>query len=549
MLKRVSLYFLPFCMVLFLIAGCRSCRHKKKITQRQEVYTAQKYSELVLDSTFIDRLLAQDSSAAPYADDILDFYQRRGYQSAWFSDNVLTNSAYEFYNTLQNYQQAFGDSSLIDPTIKAILGKGKQEDAFSGINPLEKPEFDFALTAAFFKYADRAYTGTTADPKDLEWFIPRYKKDYRKLLDTLVSSPASYQQYEPVNAFYRSLKKELIAYRKIQQHGGFPALNIPAALKAGDSSSAIVALKKYLAITGDYTGDGSMLYTDSLAAAARAFQGRMGLAQTGRIDSATLAEANVPIAMRIRQIMLNMERLRWVPDATPANYILVNIPEYRLHVYQDSAYLFGMDVVVGNAATATSIFMGQLSVVDFDPYWNVPNSIVRKELLPHLRLDPDYLDKLDMEAVAEGRVLDLHEINWRKYTTGVPFLIRQKPGPKNSLGLVAFFFPNSYDIYFHDTPAKSFFNESSRAFSHGCIRLSQPEKMADYIFRNTRDMDSTRIRELMDAGEEKKIAVHPAIPVFIVYFTAWVDHNGLLNFRPDVYGHDAKLAKEIFGKD
>jgi len=533
-------------MVLFSAGGCKDLKFKKnRVTQNTALYSSEHYSDCAIDSEYVKAEVKRDSSLHPYAEDIIEFYQRRNYEAAWLNQDTLTISAHDLLNTLNSYEAEFRDTSLDAQLDDADIGAMMLSGLTRG-----RAMLDLRLTAGFFKYAHRAYGGTAADLKDLEWYIPRMKKDYQRLIDSLVISPATYTIYEPVNDYYKALKKVLVQYRAIERSGGLPlvkAAKLP--LHSGDSNDAVVSLKYTLSLTGDYKAkDNNARYDDSLAAVVARYQARVGLRETGMVDSMTLVEINTPIETRIRQVMLNMERLRWMPDTLPAAYLLVNIPEYRLHVYEDSKEAWNMNVVVGNAATATSVFMGKLSVVDVCPYWNVPQSIIKKEMLPILKKNPGYLAKNNMEVLSRGTVVDPGSINWNKYTKGVPFDIRQKPGPNCALGLVAFFFPNSFDIYLHDTPAKSFFNETSRAFSHGCIRLSEPKRLADYIFRKDSVMTPEHIQDLMDARKEKKFPVKPSIPVYIGYFTAWVDAAGNVNFRHDIYGLDKKLAKEIFGK-
>lgn len=548
MIRRSLVLSLALLFIVTMIAGCKGCKNRRKLRmQNQALYTDQRYTDCVLDSELITRELERDTSLRDFAEDVNDFYQRRNYQAAWLTDGGLSISAYDFLTTLRAYESDFGDSTLTKGLAEAEIGD------MLFIGPTEKKALlDLKLTITFFRYAEKAYGGTRVDLKDLEWYIPRMKKDYKRLLDSLVSSPSQYAEYEPVNDYYKALKKALVQYRAIEKKGGWPIIppvtKLP--MKAGDTSGATVMLKDHLAMTGDYMiPERSATYTDTLAAAVRRYQERMGLRPTGRVDSLTLAELNQPVSLRLRQIMLNMERLRWLPDSTPGHYILVNIPEYRLHVYEEHRVAWSMDVVVGNAATATSIFTGRLSVVEFSPYWNVPQSIIRKELLPKLKRDPGYLERMHMEAVRDGEVLDADRINWSRYDKSVPFVIRQKPGDDCALGLVAFFFPNSFDIFLHDTPAKSFFSENSRAFSHGCIRLAEPERLADYLFRaDSVKLPPDTIHAMMHSHIEKKVPVRPSVPVYIVYFTAWVDQDGLVNFRHDIYGHDARLSKEIFGR-
>lgn len=548
MLRRSLVLSLALLFIVTMIAGCKGCKNRRKLRRQNDaMYSSQRYTDYILDSTLILQELERDTTLSDFAEDVNDFYQRRNYQAAWLSEGGLSISAYDFLNTLRAYEADFGDSSLSRGLAEAEIG----EMLFIG--PTEKKALlDLKLTITFFRYAEKAYGGTRIDLKDLEWYIPRMKKDYKRLLDSLVSSPSQYAEYEPVNDYYKALKKALVQYRALEKKGGWPIIppvtKLP--MKAGDTSAATVMLKDHLTLTGDYTvPERGATYTDTLAAAVRRYQERVGLRPTGKVDSFTLAELNQPVSARIRQIMLNMERLRWLPDSTPANYILVNIPEYRLHVYEDHKVAWSMDVVVGNTATATSIFTGRLSVAEFSPYWNVPQSIIAKELLPKLKRDPGYLDRAHMEVVRNGEVIDAGKIRWSKYDKSVPFVIRQKPGDDCALGLVVFLFPNSFDIYLHDTPAKSFFNENSRAFSHGCIRLSQPERLANYLFRaDTIKMPADTIHALMHRHVMKRVLVRPSVPVYITYFTAWVDENGLVNFRHDIYGHDARLSREIFGR-
>jgi murein L,D-transpeptidase YcbB/YkuD len=240
---------------------------------------------------------------------------------------------------------------------------------------------------------------------------------------------------------------------------------------------------------------------------------------------------NVPVQNRLQQILINMERMRWMPSRPSGDLILVNIPEFVMHVYDGTKKVWDINVVVGKEGHNTMMFTGDLNQVVFSPYWNVPPSIVRKEILPSLAKDPGYLARNNMEQV--GMEGDLPKI-------------RQLPGPDNALGRVKFLFPNSFNIYFHDTNAKGLFNKDKRAFSHGCIRLEEPEKMAQYVLRKQPEWTPERMEEAMNSGTEKYVKVKDPIPVFITYYTAWVDDAGQLNFREDIYDHDKTLAGRMF---
>jgi murein L,D-transpeptidase YcbB/YkuD len=220
-----------------------------------------------------------------------------------------------------------------------------------------------------------------------------------------------------------------------------------------------------------------------------------------------------------------------MPHEPEGKLILVNIPEFVLHFSDGKNKIFDMDVVVGKEGHNTMMFTGKLSQIVFSPYWNVPPSIVKKEILPKLETDPNYLVEQEMEITGDEG--------------GLP-VIRQLPGEKNSLGKVKFLFPNSFDIYFHDTPAKSLFEKDKRAYSHGCIRLSDALKMAEYLLKDDSEWPPEKIIDAMNSGDEKYVKIKDPIPVFITYYTAWVDENNQLNFRDDIYGRDLEVAKKMF---
>ncbi len=235
---------------------------------------------------------------------------------------------------------------------------------------------------------------------------------------------------------------------------------------------------------------------------------------------------NVPASKRLMEILINMDRMRWMPQQPKGNLIIVNLPEFMLHVYDGKELVFDMVVVVGKVGNNTMMFNGDLNQLFFSPYWNVPQSIIKNEILPAIARNPNYLASKNMEKIGSG--------------------IRQKPGPGNALGKVKFIFPNSFNMYFHDTPSKSLFGRDKRAFSHGCIRLSEPQKMAEWLLRNDPEWNTEKIISAMNQTKEKWVKLKESIPVFIIYYTAWVDHNGELNFRDDVYQHDSELIKKMF---
>jgi murein L,D-transpeptidase YcbB/YkuD len=393
---------------------------------------------------------------------------------------------------------------------------------------------ELTLTSHFIQYMMSNYEKGYVKRKEMERFIPRKKEDPLQLADSLINKKHKDDKYfEDINAPYKGLKDELSRYYTIVKQGGWPRINTSKkTFKKSVSAPEIAVIKKRLQISGDLAGnDTSQVFNDTLEVAIKNFQARHGYTPTGQINEALIKDMNVSAVYRLEQILMNMDRMRWVATEPAANLIVVNIPEFILHMYEGGKKVFDMVVVVGKEGHNTMMFNGDLNQVVFSPYWNVPRNIVKNEILPAMDRNSHYLEKENME-ITENE-------------DGLP-VIRQKPGPGNALGKVKFLFPNSFNIYFHDTPSKSLFEKDKRAYSHGCIRLKEPEKMANYVLRNQPGWTPEKINEAMNSGEEKFVKVKKPIPVVITYYTAWVDENEQLNFRDDIYGHDLKLAEKMF---
>jgi murein L,D-transpeptidase YcbB/YkuD len=294
----------------------------------------------------------------------------------------------------------------------------------------------------------------------------------------------------------------------------------------GDSSTTVRLIRKRLLQSADLaTDNNSAVFDAELETGIKRFQHRYGLKEDGIAGKNLLTEMSYPVEKRIEQLIVNMERCRWLPVALRKDYFVVNIPEFRFHAYENDSLVWSMKVVVGKSIHQTAIFNGTMKYVVFAPYWNIPPGIMRKETLPALRRNSNYLVNNHME--------------WNGNA------IRQKPGPWNALGKVKFLFPNSHNIYLHDTPAKSLFEQDQRAFSHGCIRVEQPRRLAQYVLRHQPEWTEQRIDSAMNGEKELYVNLKHPIPVLIAYFTAWVDQDGYLNFRKDLYNKDSRLAKMI----
>ena len=513
-------------------------KEEKNISKIDDSITpSNSYSDLFLDSSALRSFITQNKISDSIARRLQSFYNTRNYQFAWFSSDGLTEQARGFWN-LHDYVTTYeDDSSLKDKKLQKKMDRLIAEDELSvSASNKDYINTELTLTQHFIMYMLSNYEKGYVKRKEMERFVPRKKEDPVALGDSLVNKKHKDDKYfEDVNESYKALKDQLDKYLSIAKNGGWSQVNsVKKPLKKGTSSPEIAIIKKRLMITGDLaTNDTSQVFNDTLVTAVKNFQARHGFSETGVVNDSLIKEMNIPVTQRIEQLLMNMDRMRWLANEPTGNLIVVNIPEFVLHVYEGKQKAFDIDVVVGKEGHNTMMFNGDLNQVVFSPYWNVPPSIVAKEILPAMEKNPNYIAKENMEITGND--------------DGLP-VVRQKPGAGNALGKVKFLFPNSFNIYFHDTPSKSLFNRDTRAYSHGCIRLKEPEKFANYVLRNQPEWTPEKISEAMNSGEEKYVKVKDPIPVIITYYTAWVDENGRLNFRQDIYGHDEKLAVKMFNK-
>jgi L,D-transpeptidase YcbB len=504
---------------------------KKKVTDRDYSVTPQNaYNDMFLDSLAMERyIVKRELGDKKIARRIRSFYNARNYQYAWFSTHGLTEQSRFFWNQYDYAVTHLKDTSLVNSAFyKQAERYLNMETMTTNTKDEQVLNTEFGFTEHFIRFINSTYEKGYVKRKEQEKFIPIKKEDPVAMADSLLNKKHSDEKYyEQVNDMYGNLKKNLQLYYTIVKAGGWPLIPSVKTLKTGETNPAVTAIKKRLQLTQDMPGnDSSAVFTDTLTNAVKNFQKKYGYKQDGVITAGLIKDMNVPALERLKQILLNMDRMRWLPQNPAGNLIIVNIPEFILHVYDGKKTVFDMVVVVGRVGNNTMMFNGDLKQIIFSPYWNVPASIIEKEINPAVARNPNYLANKNMERVGNG--------------------IRQKPGPGNALGKVKFIFPNSFNMYFHDTPSKSLFGQDKRAFSHGCIRLSEPQKMAEWLLRNYPEWNTEKIVSAMNQTTEKAVTLKESIPVFIIYYTAWADNDGLLHFRDDVYQHDSELMKKMF---
>jgi murein L,D-transpeptidase YcbB/YkuD len=491
------------------------------------------YTSRTLQESDIAAFLREHPEYAVDSADISAFYERRDMQYAWILGDSLSSSAESFIALVGVSDTLGAHASGPDPHLGAVYEA--IADGGVALCAACARDVELRLTAEFFRFARRNFGGhLSRDPRELNWFIPRARKDYARLIDSLAAGNMDLDAYLPMHPQYHKLRPFIERYARIDNEA-WVRLTMPPkrrTIAAGDSLPLVSAIRTRLALLGDVAeSDSSERYDSAMVAGVQQFQTRHGLAADGVIGPAVLSALNIAPSERLRTMLINIERLRWVSERQPPNLLYVNIPEFRLHVMEDGREVMNMEVVVGTSATRTIVFSDTVTQLVFSPSWTVPASITKNEILPAMEKDPDYLRRHDMEIIGGSRTAPI---------------VRQRPGPSNPLGGVKFLFPNAYDIYMHDSPARALFEREKRTFSHGCIRVSQAAELAQYLLRHERDWTPQRIADAMTSGRESYVRLAEPVPVTIGYFTAWVDDGGLLNFRDDVYGHDAKLARELF---
>jgi len=424
--------------------------------------------------------------------------------------------------------------------------------------PEEVAHFDVALTVSVMRYASDVHSGRV-NPKAFCFGLDNSQKqcDLAALLrDHLIHShdvAAELNRLEPPFEGYRRTEAALETYLKLAREDDGERL--PATIKPvepGTSYSGAGRLTRLLRLLGDLPASGgpagnSTIYEGALVEAVKHFQMRHGIDPDGRIGKGTLKELNTPVSYRVRQLDMVLERWRWVPETFPRPPIVVNIPEFRLRAYNDRYQPeLEMKVIVGKAfRRQTPVFANSMTHLIFRPYWNVPLSIQRNELVPHILKDPAYLAKNEYEVVDSREHVVPGAVTpelIRQLRSG-RLSIRQVPGDKNALGHVKFMFPNEYNVYLHGTPAKKLFAKSRRDFSHGCIRVEKPEELALWVLRGKPGWDLDRIQAAENGAKPLQVNLDSPIPVLVVYGTAVVVQDGGVYFFDDIYGHDKSLLE------
>ncbi len=498
------------------------------------------YIEMQARLNLAENRLASD---ARRSERIALWYDERDYEPLWIKNGKATNAAKEVVFVLLN---AHEDGLIPKEYTPDDLFPKLQQDAEAGL-----ADFEVSLSNAVALYGQHLRRGRVS-PNDVNRELVLYPEDIAA--DVLLQQIADAD--DPVDALlgfapqtdrYDRLRNHLKHLTVVKASGGWTQVPEGKALKPGMTDERVPALRQRLIEARDLAKDAHSgdVYDGELVTALQRFQTRMGIEADGVIGPATLAQINTSVDERIRQVKLNLERRRWMQADFGDPHVFVNLADQVVKYVKDGKTRFADVTQVGAPYHRTPVFSDEMEYLEFNPYWNVPYSIATKEYLPKLKANAYALESQNIRPLINGQLVNPGTVPWQTYSRqNFPVRLRQDSGPKNALGQVKFMFPNEFNIYLHDTPSKSKFDATSRFFSHGCIRVQNPMKLAEVILAD-QGISREEIDKIVRSGKRRIVTLENPLPVHIVYLTAWVNKDGSVHYRPDVYGRDAVLDEAL----
>ncbi len=500
------------------------------------------------DAAAITEALALIGSSPDADERIFWVYAKYGFHPIWHRAGRLTEAGWRLRGRLTRAGLDGLDPARYDPLSlwPAVLVARPGDSAAR-----QAARMDLRLTQAFLDFADDMITGPALLGQGIKgWHIGARKVDAEAVLDEAARSAepdAALARLIPRQPEYGRLQQALKRYRALAAEGDWQPLPPGPILRRGDSDPAVRVLTARLLRTGEIdqasARSADQRFDRGVEAAVKRFQERHGLKPDGRVGPDTRKALSAPVGELVQRIELQLARWRELPADLGERYLLVNIPEYRLRLFEHGQVTLEMKVIVGQDDWPTPVFADKVEYVVFNPYWTVPRHIAVRELLPLLQRDPRYLERKHMEVRLGGQNVDPSGIDWKAYTARTfPYQLRQRPGPDNALGLVKFLLPNPYAVYLHDTPTAKLFAEAKRNLSHGCIRVEKPAELVDRVL----DESSPEVGHPLVAGRKPHwVRLREPLPIYMVYFTVYVERDGEVRFFDDLYGYDAQMYARL----
>ena len=487
------------------------------------------------------------------------FYRRNGYRPVWLGEQNFTQRIDELLAAIGASRQDGlrpGDYHLqaIADILQLLPGSNGWKAPFDVATLVD---LELLCTDAYLLLGSHLLAGRV-NPETLyaKWLVDDPEADLARILQKAADSERigeSLRQLGPPHSGYTALKNQLARYRRMASAYRWTPIPPGRLIRIGDRDARVPAIRQRLQLLGDLPDSATRwwnLYDIALSEAVLRFQMRHGLKADGIVGEQTLAALNVTPDRLIARIELNLERWRWIPHTLGRRHLLVNAADYSLTVVEDDQPVMRMRVVVGNSYRKTPVFSDRLERIEINPYWNVPTRLAIEDLLPRIQKDPDYLARNDFSVFAGwkkgARQLDPARIDWSQVTAdNFWYRLRQNPGPKNTLGRIKFLFPNRFAVYLHDTPSRRQFDREIRGFSSGCIRVERPIDLAQYLLRDDKRWDRQKILDAVDSKKRTKVRLRGDVHIHLMYWTAWVDREGKLQFRDDIYQRDEPLADAL----
>jgi len=498
-----------------------------------------------------------------------ELYTELLFLPVWVKEGNLSTSATELFEMIDSDKTLNTQGKLYQDTQRL---KSYAKHLYESNSTLaQKVDLEFKLSQLYEGYSNYHYFGSInwgafndrirnllVNDVHTEWVLHRPNVDPIALLEKVLLEGEDLKQLFLENPFldyhYQALEQVLIDYLAIAKKGGFPPISLKTPFRVGRKSQGVIALRERLALEGYLKESSTPLeptrYDENLSLALKAFQKSYGLKASGVVNKTTLRYLNRDINQTITQLRLNLDRIKWLHQRNASKHIIINIPDFKLFFESNETLIDSMRVIVGRGNHPTPIFSDTVEYIVLNPYWNVPKSIVQKEFIPKLLRDPYAMQKKGIE-IRRGwgkgaKLVNPTTVDWKKYRYGaMPFHFAQKPGRRNALGKVKFLFPNKFSVYMHDTPNKRLFKRQKRAFSHGCIRLQNPRGLLKTFASFEPNIHFESAQKVLKGKKKKFLSLKEKVPVDIVYLTAWVDYNGTVQFRDDIYGYDKMQLKSF----